>query len=604
MKRKFVFIMLLMLLANTVFGGASGYPLGKIGGKITNDWFNNGGLKDYGTNALRAIDAMNLEGTELGTGDKFYVDSGTPGAGTGTSWSTAVATLQAGIDLCAANNGDIIYVAAGHAESGSDPCLWDADCNGITIMHLGNRDQQGTYTFADTDTTVIVSVADVTIIGGRLLAGISEVVVGLSVPANGKRLTVIGMEWPEPGTSTFEFNIGVQLTTDSNDATFIGCTAYSADAVGADHWLNGGAGIVHRLTLIDNLIVGEFAIAPIFSDQADIECNIEHNKVVNMTTGQHGIEFSGNATGFCNDNLVITDAIGNSYDTGLMDGGGGLWGDEDSSDTTPVPWTTNETGVNRWGVTELAQIEAEALDAVSGVTLPASPTTDSLAAFIASGGTALGTELGDSVSLVDALGSDGAALIDVAVGLAGIIGIPTDADNAVDSTNIAANADGSLYERLESIANEVDGTTTVAGRTYATQITGVIIADKDLFLVANGPIMITSFVGEVTTAIAATACTTKIWMDATEAGLDYDFSTAVDMTGAVDGGRIIFTNVNPSVLTPLALGATGAGSLMSSWYCTPGMIETVDTDDLTPNGNITWSMTWIPIVDGVTVTAQ
>ncbi len=100
--------------------------------------------------------------------------------------------------------------------------------------------------------------------------------------------------------------------------------------------------------------------------------------------------------------------------------------------------------------TDTALIVADT-DTISGAALPAAPTADSLAAFVASGGTALGTELGDSVSIIDAIGSDGAALLDVAVGLAGIIGIPTDADNAVDSTNIASNENGSVYERLEFV---------------------------------------------------------------------------------------------------------------------------------------------------------
>ncbi len=50
-------------------------------------------------------------------------------------------------------------------------------------------------------------------------------------------------------------------------------------------------------------------------------------------------------------------------------------------------------------------------DTISGATLPADPAANSLAAFVASGGTALGTELADSKSLVDAIGSTGAASV-------------------------------------------------------------------------------------------------------------------------------------------------------------------------------------------------
>ena len=48
---------------------------------------------------------------------------------------------------------------------------------------------------------------------------------------------------------------------------------------------------------------------------------------------------------------------------------------------------------------------------IADAALPADPTSGSLAAFIASGGTALGTYLADSKSIIDAIGSDGTNMI-------------------------------------------------------------------------------------------------------------------------------------------------------------------------------------------------
>jgi|GEM_PF-515254 len=92
------------------------------------------------------------------------------------------------------------------------------------------------------------------------------------------------------------------------------------------------------------------------------------------------------------------------------------------------------------------------------LTLKVTPITGSLATFISGGAssTALGTPCGTDKSLVDALGSDGVALTDGAVSLAGIIGIPTDVDNLVTSANIVENGDGSVFERLEFLQIKTD----------------------------------------------------------------------------------------------------------------------------------------------------
>lgn len=365
MKKIIVFlIFLLFAFPNICVGQATSI---NVAGKPTGDWLKNGGVKDLAWRWMQEIDALVSIGANPGTGTIWYVDSGVVNEGDGSSWLNAFDTVDEAINASLADGGaargDWLAVAQGHAESGTDADLWDADVAGLTIWHLGNGSSQGTYTFSDTDTTVSIGAANVTIKGGRLLAGISEVVIGMDVTAAADYLTVIGMEFPDPSDSSFEFDIAVQLVTGADDISFLGCKAYSADATGATYWLNGGASAVNRLTLIGNIIIGEYT-AGIFSDQADLECEISYNTVTNMTSNEDAIEFTGNATGWLKYNVVSTDAIGTSIDPGRMGDVGNMWDDFDTYDTTAVPWTTNETGVNRWGATELAQIEGEATDAL------------------------------------------------------------------------------------------------------------------------------------------------------------------------------------------------------------------------------------------------
>lgn len=319
MKKLKILVFLILLIVTAIsYGGATQYNLLSKNTPIPSDWFRTGRFKDFGTNWARDIDALVALGINPGTGSIFYVDSGVSNEGDGSSWLNAKDTLDEGIDLTENDRGDWIAVAQAHAESGSAANLWDADVDGITIWHLGNGSNQGTYTFADTDTTVSVGAANVFIKGGRLLAGISEVVIGLDVTADADYLTVFGMEFPEPITSSFEFNIAVQLVTGADDVTFANCKAYSAHAAGADHWLNGGAGVVNRLTLINNTVHGEFAIAPIFSDQIDLELFIAGNDIQQMTSGQFAVEFTAAATGTFAGNTLYSDAWATILDPGSL----------------------------------------------------------------------------------------------------------------------------------------------------------------------------------------------------------------------------------------------------------------------------------------------
>jgi len=78
---------------------------------------------------------------------------------------------------------------------------------------------------------------------------------------------------------------------------------------------------------------------------------------------------------------------------------------------------------------------------LDGVTLSSNPTTGSLATFVATGGTALGTALADSKSLVDALGHTGSARLDS--GLDGLI-----ADGLLNGTGTVLPANKSVYDEL------------------------------------------------------------------------------------------------------------------------------------------------------------
>ncbi len=443
-------------------------------------------------------------GTNRGTGKLFYVDSNAGGSSTstGTTPASAWPTLDDAFDSgsgVTANRGDVIYVVQDHAESGSAANLWDIDIAGVTVVHLGNGDDQGTYTFADTDTTVSVGAANVLIVGGRLLAGISEVVIGFDVTADADNLTVIDMEFPEPTTSTFEFNIAVQLVTGADDVSFIGCTAYSADATGADHWFNGGAGVVNRLTLACNKVHGEYAIAPIFSDQVDLEVYIQYNTITQLTASQFAIEYTAAATGVVSDNRI------NSTVLFEVDPGSMAYWENMEGDTLPEGVSLNGqlgafTGPaagaaqddNAKASLDLAHTDLDAI-IVDGTEAATQTTMDEkciLASIttVATGEDVLFTVAGGPIKIIEIVGivtgtiQAQSTLINYNVAVTAPAG---DVVFGTDGTALEINADavGTLYTWNGVIANDLLATTSgVALGMASGTTTGLVVPPGDIEL--------------------------------------------------------------------------------------------------------------------------
>ena len=99
------------------------------------------------------------------TGNIFWVDSGssTGGdtAGHGSNPDLPFLTLDYAIGRCTANNGDRIYLMPGHAEAVATASAITVDIAGISIICLGVGASKPTFTFSETDATIVISAASV-----------------------------------------------------------------------------------------------------------------------------------------------------------------------------------------------------------------------------------------------------------------------------------------------------------------------------------------------------------------------------------------------------------------------------------------------------------
>ena len=159
---------------------------------------------------------------------------------------------------------------------------------------------------------------------------------------------------------------------------------------------------------------------------------------------------------------------------------------------------------------------------------------------------------------------------------------------------------GNTYNETEGGLANAPPVGLIAGQTYGAVMTATSQTD-DLFDVSGGAIIITSFTGIVTTQIGGVGNTIAIDFDADAGFIDSDFSTAVETNGDVVGTRYLFSNATESVLTPVS-DTAGNTNPMGNWFCGEGMIEQTASGATT--GAIKWYMTFIPLEEGVTVTAQ
>ncbi len=238
----------------------------------------------------------------IGTGNVFYVDSVSGSNGNGTTWALAKTTWDAAIALCEDGNHDVIYVASTHAETLAADVTLDID--DITIIGIGSGTDMPEITYDTTTDEVIIDAQGVTVYNMRFIAGISEVAAAFTLADESDYFTIIGCEFPEPTTNTWEFDKVFQLVTGADNGVIAYNTIVNVDGVaGMTSVIDGAAAAIDSLTVVGNYInVDAGTAALLFSDQADTNLFISGNTILQEDTAQFCIELTSTATGLIADN--------------------------------------------------------------------------------------------------------------------------------------------------------------------------------------------------------------------------------------------------------------------------------------------------------------
>uniref|UniRef100_A0A6M3J420 Uncharacterized protein n=1 Tax=viral metagenome TaxID=1070528 RepID=A0A6M3J420_9ZZZZ len=331
---------------------------------------------------VRGVPILNTYG-----GNVFWVDSGAGSNGYKGTFDRPFATIDYAIGRCTANNGDIIIVKPGHAETVLTAGGIALDVAGVSIIGLGVGQLRPTVTFTtDADADVDMSAANCLINNMIFKCNIANQVAMITVSAAG--CEIAGCEFSEGSATGLSFITTAGAANACDDLYIHDNYMYAPTAGNYDFGIELEE-VEDSARIENNTIIGDFDSGGIHNPTGKVctHLQISRNIIHNLQTGQHAIELVSACTGAIVNNRLYGDTIAAILDPGSCICNGNL--------------------------------AATAIDE-SGLPIPA---------------------VGDSTDNYIGTNSN---------------------NNDADSSNVVANKDGSILERLEDISGELSGTAGIA----------------------------------------------------------------------------------------------------------------------------------------------
>ena len=360
----------------------------------------------------------NLGSAAIGVGSSgsvFYVDSATGSTNNaGSSWDDAKATIEQAIQLCTANNGDIILVAPFHNEGAGDAQIFDLDIAGVTVIGLGEGTARPILDFDHANATCDIGADNCTVIGLRFRPSVTAVLIGVDVETGILGTNILGCEWMngEDGSGTDEFVKALHLTSGNHDTVMkdlvIRCHTSASNATHGIHVDAASDRCVYDNVRID----GPYATNGILEDAASADTIVE-DCAIDVTGTGFGFVSTSTFTRFKN-NKGNADRIVNKLGQEFYPGWGYKVTKVEAADTVTSDDLFTLTGkviVNLWtfevtnalgaGMTDY-KIE---LTTLAGIIVAAGNISSGIVGFMRTlNGSAASTALNTSTSAVSVAG--------------------------------------------------------------------------------------------------------------------------------------------------------------------------------------------------------
>ncbi len=477
----------------------------------------------------------------LSTGGRVWVHSGTgfDTTGYGLAPDKPCATLNRAVAVATASKYDVIYVMPGHVETISTAAL------SPTLSKIGLKVQglgEGELRPKFTITHV-----DGNVIFSAASCALRNVIleagVDSVVEAIDLNCTDAIVEYCEIREgSAMQFLTGIDITgagANAADRCIVKHNKIVSEAAGAVNGIQISQ-VQDGLVIEDNWITGDFSEAPIWSDQINTNAMVKDNRCRNVNAADFAIEFTGATTGMCVGNRLMSNAVATALDPGSMMCLDNKWVGAIDQGSIEVPVAS--AGVLPAGSIDAAAIANDAIDA-----------------------TAIAN-----------------AAIDAATFAAGAIDAAAIANAAIDAATFANDTMVRLW-----MGETVTHTDVILGA-----------GDTAAFNIAGGYVLVLGIWGEVSTVVQGAATTTQLMYTDTTGAVQYPLCATSDLTGDTVGTHVALAG------GPVATVLTEGVACMLS---TPLILHTGHLDVAqgggANTGAIDWTVRWLPITVGATVTA-
>lgn len=221
------------------------------------------------------------------TGNIWFVDSNVASEGNGLSPLTAFNTLNEAVAAATTNNGDIIYVMEGHAETIDSAADVDISKAGLTIIGLGRGGDRPTFTFSTAATGTFAVGASSTYIENLLFVAnyTDGVTAGIDIDDAHSDVYFKNCEW-RATSATKEFLIGATIAAGAIRPTFDGC--YFQEFAGSATSAIATEGACDDLTVKNCLFHGTYATAVLVLNagtNVNLRPRVFNNIAYNSDTG-------------------------------------------------------------------------------------------------------------------------------------------------------------------------------------------------------------------------------------------------------------------------------------------------------------------------------
>lgn len=301
-------------------------------------------------------------------GNFIWVDSGDSAANNNIGSNVAPCSTLAGAHaLATANNGDVIVLRQGHAESLTAAIALTKA--GILYLGHGDGDRRPTFTsITNAVAAFTLTGADCVFVNLKFVCNIASQTEAIDIAADD--VEIFDCEFREGSATGLAFITADTADGDSDNLHIHRCRFTAPTAGNYNEAIQIGKDM-RGVRIEDNYIYGDFDEACIqvpAGGNACTEMEIHRNNLSNLLTGQHVIQISGTAvTGMGTYNTCQTDTQATTIDGSAMSWHYNTWSDVDgSNDEEAIPVNSAIAGGVDDQITTIGGIDDATTDSLHG----------------------------------------------------------------------------------------------------------------------------------------------------------------------------------------------------------------------------------------------